>query len=524
MTRKEFLKLLSTTLAMGTTGAKAAPGPIGGFSTNENGTARQGEVAGVRSGRPNVLLIMTDQHRKNYMTAASNSLVPTPNIDRIAQRGVRFPNAVCPYPVCAASRMALLTGNYAHTTGVINNTDLLPWNAQTVASHFGAHGYHTGLIGKMHFNDGHSHGFQYFLGFNDWFMYLGPKVQSYANEIANNTEPMFFTTVDDNGAGLPEKFGVWGKKRPWAGHVERMGLASAFTDHEDEFDAFVARESCKFLEKYAAENEPFFLVSSFLRPHPPLHPPHPWTDKYPLDAMKLRAKGDISGYPNWIQKRIAHFDNLGLERLKAYRAGYLGNLDYVDTCVGTLYGTLERLGLLNNTIVIYTSDHGEMDGDHGLYAKFCLFEYSVGVPLIVSYPGHIPEGKVSDALVEYLGLFPTLAELAGLPAPKAIDARSFAPLVRDPSAAGPEAIFSEYNLRSRTDCYMVRTQRYKYNYNHGEIGELYDLEADPGENLNQIHNSSFARIRSELHERLIAWYDPAKNPYRPRVSMTNTTR
>lgn len=515
LTRKEFLKLLSTSMAMQATSLKAAPRAMGEFAAGQERTETTEKDPGTGESRPNVLIIMTDQHRRNYMTAAGNPIVPTPNIDKIAESGVRFTNAVCPYPVCAASRMALLTGNYAHTTGVINNTDLLAWNAQTVASHFGKHGYHTGLIGKMHFNDGHSHGFQYFLGFNDWFMYLGPKVQAYANEIANNTEPQFFNTVDDDGAGLPEKFGVWGKKRPWAGHVERIGLASAFEDHENEFDAFVARESCRFLEKYAAENEPFFLVSSFLRPHPPLHPPHPWTDKYPLDAMKLPAKGDLSQYPNWIQQRIAHYDNLGPERLKGHRAGYLGNLDYVDTCIGTLYDTLERLRLSKNTIVIYTSDHGEMDGDHGLYDKFCLFDPSVGVPLIASFPGHIPEGKVSDALVEYFGLFPTLAEMAGLPAPQKIDARSFANLLRDPSAPGPEAIFSEYNLRSRTDCYMVRTRRYKYNYNHGDIGELYDLEADPGEKVNQFRNPSLAKVRSTMHDRLMAWYDPTKNPYRP---------
>jgi len=472
ITRKEFLKLLSTSVAMQAVKAKAAPLRGGIFPAGQERTEAQREGSGARGSRPNVLIIMTDQHRKDYMTAAGNPLVPTPNIDRIAQRGVRFANAVCPYPVCAASRMALLSGNYAHTTGAINNTDLLAWNAQTVASHFGKHGYHTSLIGKMHFNDGHSHGFQNFLGFNDWFMYLGPKVQDYANEIANSVEPVFFNTVNDDGAGLPEKFGVWGDKLPWAGHVERMGLASAFEDHEDEFDAFVARESCRFLEKYSADQEPFFLVSSFLKPHPPLHPPHPWTDKYPLGSMTLPPKGDISQYPKFIQRRMAHYDSLGPERLKSHRAGYLGNLAYVDTCIGTLYEKLEKLGLLHNTIVIYTSDHGELDGDHGMFDKFCLFEHSVGVPLIASFPGHFPEGKVSDALVEYFGLFPTLAELAGLPAPQKIDARSFANLVRNPSAPGPDAVFSEYNLRSQTDCYMVRTQRYKYHYNHGDIGEL----------------------------------------------------
>ncbi|MGH9665441.1 MAG: sulfatase family protein, partial [Bryobacteraceae bacterium] len=135
LTRKRFLQLAAASPAL-----PAAPG----LAAQSPGS------------RPNILLIMTDQHRRNYMTAAGSPLVPTPNIDRIAARGVRFTNAVCPYPVCAASRSCLLTGRYAHSTGVINNTDLLPWNTPTVAHHFADLGYHTGLIGKMHFNDGHT--------------------------------------------------------------------------------------------------------------------------------------------------------------------------------------------------------------------------------------------------------------------------------------------------------------------------------------------------------------------------------
>ena len=518
MTRKEFLRLLSTALAL-----RATPGAAAAASRSDR-NAHQGRFAlktpmggtADKNGRqPNVLIIMTDQHRPNYMTAAGNPLVPTPHIDRISQRGIRFTNAICPYPVCAASRMAFLTGQYAHTTGTIDNTDLLSWKTPTMAHHFSDSGYHTGLIGKMHFNDGHSHGFEYFLGFNDWLMYLGPKVQCYADEIANNpAAPQFFHTIDDDGCGFPELPSVWGTQRPWTGHVKHIGLASQFADHNDEFDAFVTRESCRFLERYGKDESPFFLVSSFLRPHPPLHPPHPWTDRYPLEQMTLPPVGDVKQYPRWIQERIAHFQGFGAEHLRAHRAGYLGNLAYVDTCIGELYQTLERLGLINNTIVIYTSDHGEMDGDHGLYEKFCLFGPSVGVPLIVSYPGHVPEGTTSDALVNYFGVFPTIAELTATQPPSGIEASSFASLVRTPSAKGPEAVYAEYNLRSANDCYMVRTARYKYIYNYKDIPELYDLESDPGETVNQGRNPSLSQVRNELHDRLMAWYDPASNPYR----------
>jgi arylsulfatase A-like enzyme len=524
MTRKEFLRLVSTVLALRATPGMAAGEirsggkPIGSGLASE-AASEAAEKKGKR--RPNVLIIMTDQHRRNYMTAAGNPIVPTPNIDRIASRGVRFTNAVCPYPVCLGSRMAFMSGNYAHTTGAIANTDLLPWKTPTMAHHFANQGYHTGVIGKMHFNDGHHHGFQYSLGFNDWFMYLGPKVQNYADECANDfMTPQFFKSItpEGSGFGLPELPGVWGSKRPWDGHVKRIGLPSEFADPEDEFDSFVARESCRFLERYGKDDEPFLLLTSFLKPHSPCNPPHPSVDHYPADKVKLPPIGDITQYPQWIQKRIARFQALGSERLRNEYAGHLGNLAFVDTCIGRVYQKLEELGLSNDTIVIYTSDHGDMYGDHGLMGKFCLFDPSVGVPLIVSQPGQLPEGMTSDALVEYFGIFPTIAELTGVPPPTNIDAQSFAQLVRDPGAAGPEAQFAEFNLRSANDCYMVRTKRFKYNYNHGDIPELYDLDGDPSESVNQAENASFAKIRSELHDRMMAWYDPATNSYRRKNS------
>lgn len=499
LSRRRFLEL-----------GAAAPALLNSLGAREDASGADDEGSG---GKPNVLIIMTDQHRWNYMTALDASAPATPNIDRIVSRGVRFPNAVCPYPVCAASRMALLSGCYAHTTGVINNTDLLPWNTRTIAHHFADRGYHAGLIGKAHFNDGHTHGFQYFLGFNDWFMYLGPRVQGFADEVANDPDnAMFFKTVNDDGAGLPELPGVWAGELPWAGHVKAMGFASEL-DPDDQFEAFVARESCRFLERYG--NKPFFLLCSFLKPHSPFHPPSPWADHYPIDSQQLPPVGDVTQYPQWIQRMIHNWQRHEPERLKEHRAGYRGNLAYVDTCVGTVYKKLEELGLLKNTIVIYTSDHGEMDGDHGLYEKFCLFEGSVRVPLVISQPGRLPEHRTSNALVEYLGIWPTLAELTGGPLPQGIDSHSFAQLVRDPDAEGPEAIFSEYNLRSQHDCYMVRTKRFKYIENHSDIPELYDLEADPGETRNRSADPALKHVRAELVERLRAWYDPSRNPFRP---------
>jgi len=522
--RREFLQtagLGAASMLLGQTAAAAK-------ASESSATAPPGPHSPQQSDKPNVLFIMTDQHRADLMTCAGRDLVPTPNIDRIASRGVRFTNAYCPYPVCVASRMALLTGLYAHSTGAITNTNQLDWRYRTMAHHFAENGYLTALIGKMHFGDAHNHGFEYYMSINDWLMYLGPKVQHYANEIANHPLGQhFFKTVDDGGAGLPDIDGLWPKGSPWVGNVERWNFDSMASqlEPEDHLDMFIAREAAKFINRY--RRQPFFLLTSFMKPHSPFYPPRQWAEKYPVSKMKLPKVGDISKYPAHIQRRIKNTRAQGQKRQRAHRAGYLGNLAFVDICVGYVYKALEKEGLLENTIVIYTSDHGEMDGDHGLYQKFCLFEPSVRVPLIVSHPNHLPQNKVTAALTEYFGLYPTLVELTGVKppekttlldipgAPEKMDATSFAEVLRNPDMKGPSAAFSEYNLRTRTCEYMIRTRRYKYIFNHGSTNELYDHEADPGEFVNRINDPALKKVRNRLHDRLFAWYNPQKNPYRP---------
>jgi len=465
-------------------------------------------AAGAGQRRPNVVVLLSDQHRPDLMTCAGSSMVPTPSLDRLAARGVRFEHAYCPYPVCAPSRMSFLTGLYPHSHGVLDNTMRLGWRQRTVAHHFREHGYNTGLIGKMHFLDGQNHGFEYRLGFNDWLMYLGPKVQHFANEIASY--PGYEKTVYDTGSGLPDVADVWDGPSPWVGKVTPpAGLASELAAG-DHFDAFVAREAVRFIRRY--KDEPFFLVAGFLKPHAPFHPPKGYAEElYPPERIELPPPGDVTQYPKHVQAAVARYQAMGERRLRMICAGYLGNLRYLDVCIGDVLKALEEAGLVENTIVVYTSDHGEMRGEHGLFQKFVFFEPSVGVPLIVSYPRAVPAGKVSRALVEYQALYPTLSDLAGLPSPGQLDRASFGSLVHNPDAPGPPAVFAEYAL-SWAPRYMIRTDRYKYIYNEGDIAELYDLEPDPGERINRA--ASMEGVRARLHEQLLSWYDPARNPFR----------
>lgn len=482
------------------------------------------------SGKPNVLIVMTDQHRADMMTCAGRDEVPTPNIDRIAARGIRFTNAYCPYPVCLASRSSLLTGLYPHNTGAITNEDRLDWRYRTMANHFSDHGYLTGLIGKMHFNDAHNHGFEYYLSINDWIMYLGPEVYKYANEIASHPLTLdFLNTVVDGGAGFPDVSGLWEGSSPWVGNVRRFDFATrkimaSEIEPEDQLDMFIAQESAKFMRRY--REQPFFLVASFMKPHTPLFAPKEFADLYPIDDMVLPPVGNIEAYPKHIQRRIEGFKNSSHRCKQAHIAGYRANLAFSDRCIGYLLDALEGLNLLEDTIVVYTSDHGEMGGDHGLYQKFCMFEPSTKVPLIVSYPKALPVNRVTEALTESFGIYPTLTELtkttlsnktslADMPdPPESIDAKSFADILYNPDLSGPDAVYSEYALRSPISSYMIRKKRYKYVFHHGSTHELYDLESDPKENINLINDARMDKVIKELRDQLFDWYNPESNLYR----------
>lgn len=462
--------------------------------------------------QPNVLLIMTDQHRADLMTCAGNPLVPTPSLDRLAARGVRFTRAYCSFPACAAARMSVMTGLYPYRHGVLSNQDQLDWRVRTLAHEFAERGYHTALLGKMHFNGGSLHGFDYFVSINDWLMYLGPRVPVFASEIANDPfSPRTFETVYDDGSGLPEIKGVWRfpDGSPWAGKVQRFDFSSTVSelDGADHLDAFLAREAVKFLRQH--REQPFLLVLGFMKPHAPFFPPRQWAEQYPPEKVELPPVGDTSTYPKHVVERIHRIQALGERRLRALRAGYLGNLAFVDTQIGEVCKALDQEKLAQDTIVIYTSDHGEMLGDHGLYEKMCLFEPSVAVPLIVSYPGHVANDKTANGIVENMGIYPTLMELLGWRPPVDIDARSFAAALPNPDWAGQPAAFAQFNPAPKAAAeYMIRTPKYKYTHNVGSTPELYDEETDPGEFVNLAGRPEHKKIEDDLRRQLRKWHEP----------------
>jgi len=462
--------------------------------------------------RPNVLLIMSDQHKRSCMGAYGDHVARTPNLDTLASRSVRFTSAYCANPVCTPSRASLMTGLYSHNHEAQDNAHSYSSKHRTMAHHFGAAGYSTALIGKMHWVDAQSHGFDYRLEFNDWFQYLGPKTAIYADELGR----------PNSGSGQPEIDDLWREEGdPWKdvrhkdereGSVH-VGRASLLPER-DHFDSFVTRESIRFLKRHRREDGPFFLVSSFLKPHDPFMPAQRFADMFRADEMKLPdswGKADLNKLPKEVADSIRYNGPTPEVRdeamAKKHMAFYYSNLAQMDDCVGQLLRALNETSHDRDTIIVYTSDHGEMLGDLGLWQKFEFYEGSCGVPLLI----HVPEAAshVVDTPVSQVSLSATLADLCGVKQVASNDGTSFASLVRgssNPISAGP--VFAEYALNTPRAKYMVRDGNWKYTFWVHDLEELYNLEADPEELHNLATEAQFVQEKQRLKSKLFHWYTP----------------
>jgi choline-sulfatase len=455
---------------------------------------------------------MSDQHTRNALGVAGNPVAHTPNLDSLARGGVRFDDAYCTFPVCVASRASLLSGLYPHHHKALDNSQAWPFHVKTLAHYLGRAGYMTAAIGKMHFVDAQTHGFDYKLDFNDWHQYLGPKSKLVAEEI-----------IDPNsGSGLPQIDDLWRESGdPWTGFIARdnregytsVGRISALAE-EDHFETFVARESVRFLRNHGKQ-EPFFMVSSFLKPHDPFTPSERFAKMFHPPEMKLPetwGKVDLASVPNWIRSRIQYDSacpELRFEEsAKLHTALYYASLAQMDDNVGKLLGALHELGLEENTIVLYTSDHGEMLGEHGLWHKFVFYEPSVGVPLIFRVPGVTLANTHCSTPVSLVQTLPTLLDLCGASIPAGLDGDSFTRLLREPGVEAGNTVFAELGLGTRHPGAMIRRGRYKYCYYVGDLDELYDLAADPAEMKNLALVPSYREKRDELKKQLFAWHSP----------------
>ena len=462
----------------------------------------------------NVLLLMSDQHRPHAISIDGDPVARTPHLDALAASGTRFESAYCSNPVCVPSRASLLTGLYTHHHKTWNNSTPWPFETKTIAHHFSRAGYMTGLIGKMHFVDPQTHGFDYRLDFNDWWQYLGPKTRLYADELGH----------PNSGSGLPQIDALWSDfGDPWKGERETDGREGSVAvgrvskiPERDQFESFVARESVRFLKEHG-KREPFILISSFLKPHDPFMPAERFARMFRAEDMRMPdswGKVDLSTVPRHIRQSIAvnaptpELRDPVHARLRI--ALYYACLAQLDESVGVVLRALRDLELEQDTIVLYTSDHGEMLGEHGLWQKFVFYEPSVGVPLIVRAPGGSQAGARAKTAVSQVQILPTLLELCGVPVPSGLDGESLLQELRDPERIRETSVFAEFNLHTPNPRYMLRRGSYKYCHYHNDIPELYDLSNDPREMRNLASAPAQRNIMERMRAQLFEWNPEAR--------------
>jgi choline-sulfatase len=285
---------------------------------------------------------------------------------------------------------------------------------------------------------------------------------------------------------------------------------------EDHFESFVARESIRFLRNHGKQ-QPFFLISSFLKPHDPFMPAERFARMFHGQDMSLPAtwnKVDLSTVPKFVAEDIRYngatpelrIPETAKERIALYYAG----LAQADDCIGKVLQELQDLGLKEDTVVLYTSDHGEMLGAHGLWQKNFFYDPSAGVPLIVRAPGVAPENAACATPVSLVQVFRTLTDLCGVPPSPGLDGASFVDALRKPEESRETEVFAELNLPGQHAGYMMRKGDFKYCYYPNDMPELYDLAADPDEMRNLALLPEHKARAAEMQARMFAWHRPGE--------------
>lgn len=432
--------------------------------------------------RPNVLLMVSDDLAVT-LGAYGHPQAKTPHLDELAKHGVLFNRAYCQFPHCNPSRSSMMSGLRPNQTRVTDNADNLYQNVPgvlTLPHHFRQQGYATARCGKI--------------------FHLG--IPSGLESMDDPEAWDFGTAFKDERPYPPKRDSIVQVKTG-----KRQGISWQEIPVPDETlcDGGLALTAMDWLKKRKAE-KPFFLAVGFHRPHLPLVAPAKYFDLYPLDSITLpeAPANDVEDIPAPARNGAVPGYTVSAtpEQRRAAIRGYLACVSYVDAQVGKLMDALKEQLLLENTIVIFTSDHGWHLGEHELWHKRSLFEESAGVPLIIAAPGQAGNGQRSQALAELLDIYPTLCDLCELPTPSHVEGKSLRPILEKPADSIHEAAFTQARRGANAEFWgrSVRTNRWRCTeWNEGRDGlELYDHEADPHEYTNLATDAQYASVLHDL--------------------------
>lgn len=435
----------------------------------------------------NLLFITTDQQRWDSLPCYGLDFMQTPNLDRLAREGLVVERCVVPGAVCVPCRAAIMTGQYPSTTGVLTNGTWLRPDTPTWPALLSDAGRKTAAIGKMHFYPWDTLG-----GFDERI-------------IAEDKRHVYLP--DDHVQFLRER----GLERPHPatdpGYFESLGAPVKPWPKEYHIDAFVGDQAAAWIERNG--QTPFAAWVSFPGPHDPYDPPQEMAEMYydaPIPAP-IGSAAELADKPPAQRKQgqgtltnaMFQIDpsQATPEQYRRWRAHYYANISLIDESIGKILAALERQGILDDTLIIFTSDHGDALGDHGLAYKGFFYDSMVHVPLILRGPG-VPEGQRSPALVSTLDLIPLFFHTCEVAPPATLQGADLRPLFQDPTATIRSAAFCELTGRA-----MVQSDTHKYAHYSDGSAELYDLHQDPQEVYNLAGRPDYSAIERELQARLL---------------------
>ncbi len=445
-------------------------------------------------GTPNILLLMTDQQRWDAM-GCSGDWVQTPNLDRIASEGVQFTNCVTTSPVCIPTRLSLATGLYPHNTGVWNNMNhTMPSETPTWMQAMRDAGYRTSLFGKTHL---HPHGgdlreregLMNAYGLDDVNEIGGPRAS--AKVLSHMTAAWEEKGLwDAYRADYRERFST----KPYLVRPSTLGL-------ENYADVYVGQQAKQYLQHYDRQ-EPWCCWVSFGGPHEPWDTPEPYASMYdPAEMPSAIQRPSVGERPR------GHLDQLMARMNPAFetgeigrlRANYAGNVTLIDAQIGEILDTIAARGELENTIIVHTSDHGEMNGDYGLIYKSNFLNGAVRIPLLVRTPDNANAGSICDSPTEWIDIGPTLVEMAGGELVHRQFGKSLCPVL-----TAPETTHRDFAISEIQGEIMLLNQQWKAALNKdGEVYLLFDVQNDPSETNNLAGKPEVSDVETALRLQIL---------------------
>lgn len=441
----------------------------------------------MRAKTPNILILFTDMQRADTVHALGNSVIRTPHLDRLVSEGTSFLNCHSPSPVCVPARCCMHYGLYPQKTGLSDNGAMMPDNGLSFPAVLGQHGYRTHAIGKLHFTPDPRalRGFQ--------------SRQTQEECISDPKRDDYVAWLKENGFDYYEPHGARGEMY----YIPQVSTLPA----EAHPSQWIGNESIRFVRKASTQKKPWCLFSSFIHPHPPFAPPKPWHKLYRAPDMPLPVmpggRPDLMTWVNRLQNRYKYRDRgTDLNLVRVIKAYYYATISFVDYQVGRILAELEGTGELDNTLILFTSDHGEHLGDFGCFGKRSMHDASARVPMIVRLPSRFRAGKRSSSAVSLVDVFPTVLGVGRISVRGVdLDGVDLADVARGDHAG--RTVYSQFGEKGN-GIYMAVNRLWKYVYSAGDRREFFfDRRKDPCEALNLAGVKTMSSAKESMRRNLL---------------------